>query len=193
MTLRAFAVLVAMLTACGAAMALPPPWTLEEAKAKADLVLIVKTTKSRELKPKAGVNTAIGLRPIRTLKGTVPENKDELLLAFHRKPKARGKIVQRRIIGGTGHPKPADGEVALVFLRRQGKEKHFRVVCGSYGYVSLDATKKDELAAIEKRIAMYVKWCDKVKDEKLRKAMKGYYKAALEHVRKLAEKARSDG
>jgi hypothetical protein len=182
---------LAIFMACGGAAAIPPPWTLEEAKAKADLVLIARTTTARKLKSGTGVNMEIGLRPIRVLKGRAPKTAEEaptLRLAFHQPPKAHGNI-RPRVVGGTGHPKPADGETALVFLRRRGKNEPLRVVCGKFGYVSLSTGTKEARDRVEQRLARYRKWCERIGDAKLRQAMEGYYDAVLEHVRKTAEKA----
>ena len=188
---------VIVLLASVAAQAIPPPWLLERDKAAADLILLARTSKSIVVKDDGRGrfrDMKIGLEPIEVLKGKLPakDGKQARAVLLYRSPRPRqGQGVAAVAMGGAGRPKPADGETAMLFLRpdRKGGKHHYRVVCGSFGYIKLEAKTKKDLAAVTRRIKGYRKSCEKVKDQKARKAMEGYYdKALLAAAKRLAER-----
>lgn len=182
-------VLASALLACSVAQAIPPPWFIEELKAKADVILIARTTKGEDVRNVAGINRKIGLKPVELLKGKIARKEGEepkLALLYYRRPKVLDAF-RPMPVGGTGHPKPADDELALVFLKRDKRRGEFRAVCGSFGYVSLDASTPEKLAAVKKSIEGYRRWCARIKNAALRKTMNGYYQAALDFVEKQAK------
>jgi hypothetical protein len=187
---------ISALLACATAQAIPPPWELESGKAAAELILIARTTTSSVVKappPGSGFRRMkIGLEPIEVLKGKLPEaggKKPKLVLLYGQRLPAPG-MLRPAVVGGTGHPKPADGETALLFLKRQGEEGSFGAVCGSFGYVSLEVKTQAELDKLTRRIGWFRRFCRRLKDEAVRKAMNGYYdKAAAEAAKRLAAHA----
>jgi hypothetical protein len=74
--------------------------------------------------------------------------------------------------------------VQLLFLQKHRTDGRFTVVCGSFGQVKLDAASKQALDALKTRVGQFREWCQKITDEALRKAMDGYYQAALDFVAK---------
>jgi hypothetical protein len=169
----------------GTALAIPPPWTLEEGKAQADLVLIAKMTKAESVENIQGANARIGFVPIEVLKGDLGpkdfKKKDaSLFLLFTKQEDRPGPDgIQRRMIGGTGDPKPVDGQTALIFLKKDHTQRNsYRAVYGSFGYLGLSATAGQDLAGLSKRIDMHRQWCAKIGSEDARKAMESYYDKA---------------
>lgn len=179
-------VFVLMLAACDPALAIPPPWTLEAAKAGADVVLIAKTAKIEPVQGVRGVNAKVGLEPVEVLKGKLePTAKDARPFLLYARPKRQAGPggIERRVIGGTGQPAPQEGQTALLFLRRDRIEPDgFRAVCGSFGYVVLSAASQQGREAVKKRIRMHADWCAKIGDAEARKAMEGYYAKASAFV-----------
>jgi len=175
-------VVMGTLLACGSAMAIPPPWTLEETKAGADVVMIAKTTKIEPVEGVRGANARVGLEPVEVLKGKPQEDgKDAKLYLLYRRPEPRRAPggIERRIVGGTGQPKAKEGQTALVFLRKDRNEPDsFRAVCGSFGYVVLSAADEAGRGAVQKRIKMHAGWCARIGDAEIRKALEGYYAKA---------------
>lgn len=173
------------------AHAIPPPWLLEGMKARSSLILIARTTKGADVRNVAGINRKIGLKPVEFLKGKIARKdgrEPKLALLYYQRPKVLDAFRPMRV-GGTGHPKPADDELALVFLKKDKRKGEFRAVCGSFGYVSLDASTPEKLVAVKKSIEGYRRWCARIKSAALRKAMNGYYQATLDFVDKQAKKA----
>ena len=180
---------LAVLTVCPLAQAIPPPWLLEGMKAKSDLILVAKMTKTEAAANAGRYNSRIGFEPVEILKGKIDKKKDEepkLFVLYYTRPEILAAF-RPHVIGGTGHPKPADGELALIFLKKAAKDKHFAVVCGSFGYVGLKAATEDELAKVKQRLAGFRKTCERIKDKKVREAMDGYYQKTLELVEKQAK------
>ena len=185
-------VVIGTLLACGSAMAIPPPWTLEEAKAGAEVVVIAKTTRIESVEGVRGANARIGLEPVEVLKGKLkPDAKDAKLFLLYMRPQQRPGPggLQRRVVGGTGQPKAQEGQTALMFLRKDRNEPgSFRAVCGSFGYVALsaagqadrEAVKKRIKERIKKRIKMHGDWCARIGNAEIRKAVEGYYAKAAD-------------
>ena len=180
---------LAVLTVCPRARAIPPPWLLEEMKAKSDLILVARMTKTEEAANAGRYNSRIGFQPVEILKGKIDKKKDEepKLFVLYYKPPEILHAFRPHVIGGTGNPRPADGELALIFLKKAAKDKHFTVACGSFGYVSLKAATPEELAKVRQRLAGYRKTCERIKDKKVRQAMDSYYQKTLELLQKQAE------
>lgn len=182
---------LALLIAC-TANAIPPPWTIEEAKAKAKLVVIAKIGKIEPVqseKLSGQFNRRTVLQPIQILKGKPADATGYLLF---REPVHQGGNIQRRQVGGAGQPKIRQGETALIFLSTHPKSNDFIVRGGSFGYIVLNADSKDELAEVEKQLAGYARTCKNIKDDKVRAQLEGYYAAALEFVKKEADKIPAD-
>ena len=171
-------------TATRTAEAIPPPWTLEEAKAKADLILIAKLAKVEPVSGIRGANHRIGFRAVETLKSTAAQEAGDAkhYLLFHRREKPKGGGLVAMSIGGTGHPEPGNGDLALVFLKKHETKDHFTIVVGSFGYLKLTAGTPGEKAALKKRIGQYREWGKRMADPKLREAMGRYYDKALAHA-----------
>ena len=183
---------VLALLAGGVAGAIPPPWTIEEAKGKADLIFIAKTAKIEPVENVPGANRRVGIEPVLVLKGKHEKRPApaKLALLFFQRPEPKPGPIRAHSIGGVGYPKPREGDIALMFLRKdRQKEGHFRIACGSFGYVRLNAKTKDELAAVRKRIAMYQQWCQRIKDENVRTAMEDAYQKTLAFLEKAAKAA----
>jgi len=177
----ALAVLV-LLVVAGTAGAIPPPWTLEEAKGNADLVLIAKMAKVSPVEGVRGADHKVSLKPVQVLKGDVVVGEDapDLFLLFTQpQPRVGPGGIRAHAMGGTGHPVPVEGETALVFLRKAEPERHYRVVCGKFGYVSLSSSNPQQLAEVTKRLNLYRGWCERIEDASIRKAMTGYYDKVL--------------
>ena len=68
---------VGVVLACGPALAIPPPWTLEETKAQADLVVIARMTKVEPVQDLQRANSRIGFEPVEVLKGQLDQKKPE--------------------------------------------------------------------------------------------------------------------
>ena len=175
-----------MLLTCSLAQAIPPPWYIEEIKAKADLILLAKTTKIERVDNTKGVNRRIGIEPIQVLKGTIPKQEKKgdkasrIYLLFRKPPEPEGKgMIRPHIVGGVGNPRPAEAETALIFLRKHRKENHFTAAAGSFGYISLITGPEKDLARLKKRIKNWRHWCTRIKHEELRKAMYAYYEEAV--------------
>ena len=181
-----------LLLACSTAGAIPPPWLLEGEKAKADLILVAAMGKSQAMKPAPGVNARIDFKPVQILKGKIDQKDGEepKLFLLHYRPPAPVGPLRPVAVGGTGYAKPADGESALIFLRKDKKDGEFRVVCGSFGYVGLKIGTTKDLAATRKRIAGYRLWCERIVDPKIRKAMEGHYQKTLVFVDEQVKKTK---
>lgn len=184
---RTACVLSLLLLICGSAQAIPPPWLIEGAKAKADLILIAGMRKPEPLKGVRGVNARIGFTAIRVLKGRLKAADGAAavthFILFHKPAARRGaRGVERRIIGGTGFPKPEKGDTALVFLKKHPRAKGFVVCCGSFGYVRLKTDTNEGLAATRRRIHGYMQVCARIRDIEVRKAMQGFYQETLAFV-----------
>lgn len=181
---------LAVLTVCPVARAIPPPWLLEGMKAKSDLILVARMTKTEAAANAGRYNSRIGFEPVEILKGKIDKKKDEepkLFVLYHKRPEMLGTF-RPHVIGGTGNPRPADGELALVFLKGAAEDKHFTVVCGSFGYISLKAATQDDLAKVKQRLAGFRKTCERINDKTVRETMDGYYQKTLELVEKQAKK-----
>jgi len=162
--------------------AIPPPWTLEEAKGNADLVLIAKMAEVSPVEGIRGADHKVSLKPVQVLKGDleVGEDTPDLFLLFTKpQPRVGPGGIRAHAVGGTGHPAPVEGETALVFLRKAEPERHYRVVCGKFGYVSLGTSNPQQLAEVTKRLNLYRGWCERIEDADVRKAMTGYYDRVL--------------
>ena len=185
----AFLAVAVLVLAFRAAEAIPPPWTIEELKAKADLILIAKTTKAQAVANAPGANRKIGIVPVQILKGKLgEEGKDAKLFLLFSKPVERvgpGGI-RMHVMGGVGHPKPRDGETALVFLRKGREPGCYSVAGGSFGYLSLTAKTKEDRAALEKRIDRYLQWGERIRDAQVRDALAAVYQKTLAHMRRAA-------
>ena len=185
-------VVIATLLACGSAVAIPPPWTLEETKAGADLVVIARTTRIEPVEGVRGADSRIGLEPAEVLKGKLqPRAKDTKLYLLYKRPERRPGPggIERRVMGGTGQPKPQEGQTALIFLRKDpSRPDSFRAVCGSFGYIPLSAAGDAEREAVKKRIKMHSDWCARIGNAEIRKAMEGYYAKAAAHANQDAKK-----
>ena len=174
-----------LVLACSSVHAIPPPWSIEEMKAGADLVVIARTNTASHVTDAGRFNRKIGIVPLHVLKGELPQRvrkpaAAELYLLYFvpEPPKGDGPVPRR--VGGVGNPEPGDREPALIFLQKYGqKEDHFTVRGGSFGYISLAKTAESDLAAVAKRISHYRKWCERIKDTRVREAMNGYYQKAL--------------
>jgi len=171
--------------------AIPPPWTLEEAKAKADLIMIAKAGKAEDVKDVRGLNARVAVKPAKILKGAAGEEgqpaKLFVLFAKPEQPKAPGGPVAVQM-GGTGRPEPVEGETSLIFLKKHAKKGHCTVVCGKFGYIPLVPDAKTGMEGLKKRIDLYRGWCKRISDEKLREAMDRYYQETLEFLDQKAEK-----
>jgi hypothetical protein len=177
----ALAVLV-LLGVAGTAGAIPPPWTLEEAKGNADLVLIAKMAEVSPVEGIRGADHKVSLKPVQVLKGdlTVGEDTPNMFLLFTKpQPRVGPGGIRAHVVGGTGHPVPVEGESALVFLRKAEPERHYSIVCGKFGYVSLSSSNPQQLAEVTKRLNLYRGWCERIEDANIRKAMTGYYDRVL--------------
>ena len=183
---------VALFT-CRAVQAIPPPWTIEEMKAKADLVVIAKMATVEPVTDIRGFNRKIRIVPLEVLKGQIAEERHEkgtsrkLDLLFAKREKPKGKIVPV-VVGGLGKPEPKTEETALVFLKKRAKEGLCTVVAGKFGYLSMGTGAGEELAAFKKRIGLYQGWCKRIEDEKNRHAMEAYYQKALDFSAKQGER-----
>lgn len=172
--------------ACLSAEAIPPPWLLERMKAKADLIVIARMGKAAEIPNVKGMNRKMAFELTELLKGEVPKDGDapaKLFLLYYRRPEVVG-MFRPVVVGGTGHPKPAEGELALLFLRKHKAKGEFQVICGSFGHVVLTAKDAKARANVQRRLAGYRQTCKRVKDATLRKAMDGYYVKAIEAAKK---------
>lgn len=180
-------ILAVLIFAGRPAVAIPPPWELEGWKAASDLILIGKTTKIEPVAQVAGVNSRVGLVPVKVLKGKMPakgqgpDARSPLPVLFSKlKPPKIAPGIRVHVQGGTGHPNIAEGETALVFLKADPKQEgSFRVAYGSFGYIGLDAKTEQDLAAVKERINRYRQWSRKIGDEATRLAMDSYYQTAL--------------
>ena len=104
---RTSVIVAIVLTACGFARAIPPPWSIEEWKSKADLILIARTMKIEPVKDVRGVNSSIGIEPVEILKGKVDEAEEKagalnLRVLFFKPLPARGHGGVRGV-GAQGH------------------------------------------------------------------------------------------
>jgi hypothetical protein len=169
------------------ANAIPPPWLLEEQKAKSDLVVIARVGKPTQVEGVRGVAHAAPLTVLETLQGTLTKaEKEKLSVAFCKPPQPAGGA-RPIAIGGTGHPAVIEGDVALIFLQRdRTRPATPRVVCGSFGYVRLNV-RKERLPALRQRLASYAKMCDRVKNADFREVMKAIYAKALAKAEELAK------
>lgn len=170
---------------------LPPPWGLEEMKSKADLIAMAKTTKIEIVKDVRHFNRKFLIKIIKVLKAD-PANRErdkdddsraEVFFLQPEAPKVQGEF-QAVQIGGTGHPRPAAGEPALVFLKRLEERGRYSVVCGRFGYITLKADSKKERAELSQTIERHRQWSEKIRDERARQAMVGYYREAAAFVAK---------
>ena len=180
----------------GAAHAIPPPWLIEGMKAKADLVCIARMGKVEPVRGVRGANARVAARPVRWLKGKPPARPAakaqakrpakpaRVFMLFSRPRPIRGPGgIERRIIGGTGHPRPVQGEAALVFLTRRAGKGLYRPTAGAFGYVRLTAKTPQELAKTQRRIEGYLAMLQRLKDANARVAMEGYYRKAIEFAK----------
>lgn len=174
------------------AIALPPPGYIEESKAKADLIIIGKTTKIDSVVDIKGYELfSIGINPIVVLKGKIPEKskqkyRDSTLYIIFSKPREpedndNEKIIVFGIAGPTT-PQPREEETILIFLKKHLKEGYFLVAGGSEGYIHLDTDSTEELIELKKEIELYREWCRQIKNVELRKAMDSYYQKTLDFL-----------
>lgn len=178
----------------GVARAIPPPWSIEEWKSDADLILIARTMKVEPANGVPGANNRIGIEPVEVLKGktatTQPkagEEKDPTLHVLFPKPPppARGPIRIHQA-GALGRPNPREGEFALIFLKKGRQARHFTIALGSFGYIALRTGTKPQKEAVEKRIRMHREWCARIKKEKIRTVMDAYYARTTAFIERIA-------
>ena len=176
---------------CSSADGLPPPWELEETKSKADLIAVAETTKIEIVKDLRHFKRKFLGKIIKVLKADPAsrerarddDSRAEVFFFEPEVPKVKGKL-QRVQVGGTGRPRPAVGEPALVFLKRLEESEGYGVVCGRFGYIPLKADSKKELAELSQTIERHRQWSEKIKDEGARRAMVSYYREAAAFVAK---------
>jgi hypothetical protein len=133
--------------------AIPPPWQLEEMKARADVIAIAKTAAIETVKDVRPFNRKVGVCFIQVLKGDaqeaghLPGQKVQANVFYFQPdvPQVPGGIAAVSV-GGPGHPTPAASEHALVFLKRLEGKQAFSVVCGRFGYLRLTARSANEAA-----------------------------------------------
>jgi hypothetical protein len=179
-------VVALVLLASGRGYAIPPPWTLEETKAKADLIVLAKAVKVELVKDSPGFNNRASIEPVEVFKGELASAKTEgvkLFVLFTKSEKAKeqaGIVVMEA--GGVGQPELADGETSLLFLKKHAQEGHYTIILGKFGHFRLDTATEKELAALKDKIALHRGWCGRISDEALRKAMDGYYQKTLDFM-----------
>jgi len=180
--------------ACGSAQAIPAPWSIEEWKGKADLIVIARTTTAAPANAVRGANRCIGIEPVEVLKGKLPkpqgkagkEDGSRLQVLFFQPPPPVPGPIQRRAVGGPGHPDPKEREFALIFLKKGPRPRQFAVTMGSFGYVGLRTGTRQQTQALAKRLRMYRKWCERIGKKEIRAAMDGYYAKTLALVGRIA-------
>ena len=183
--------IIILLTFCDA-IAIPPPRHIEESKAKADLIIIGKTTNIDSVVDIKGYELfSIGINPIVVLKGKIPEKSKQkdrdstLYIIFSRieepTDKGNGKIIACDIVGPT-LPQPKEEETILIFLIKHLKEGCFGVASGSCGYIHLDTDSTEELIELKKEIELYREWCRQIKNVELRQTMDSYYQKTLDFL-----------
>lgn len=186
---KALACVVALiLLTSGRGNAIPPPWTLEEAKAKADLVVLAKAAKIEPVKDIPGFNSRAAIEPIEVLKGELGSAKAQggkvfVLFSKPDKPKEQAGIAAVEV-GGVGQPELAEGETSLLFLKKHDREAHYTIVLGKFGHFRLDTATDKALAALRDKIGLHRGWCERISDEGIRKAMDGYYQKTLDFLAK---------
>ena len=176
---------------CPCAHGLPPLWDIEEAKSKADLIGVAQTMKIEIVKKGRHFNRKFLVKMIEVFKAdpaTSQREKDddrraEVFFFQPEVPKVKGEfeVVQ---VGGTGHPAPAVGETALVFLKRLDNGAGYSVVWGRFGYVPLQADSKEQLAKVSETIERHRQWSERIKNERARRAIVSYYRQAASFVAK---------
>ena len=183
--------IIILLTFCDA-IAIPPPGYIEESKAKADLIIIGKTTNIDSVVDIKGYELfSIGINPIVVLnvkdkEKDIQKYRDSTLYIIFSRPRApddndnEKKIVFG--IAGPTTPKPREEEIVLIFLKKHLKEGYFGVASGSCGYIHLDTDSTEELVELKKEIGLYRKWCSQIKNVELRKAMDSYYQKTLDFL-----------
>ncbi len=178
---------VVSLLAVRQAAAIPPPWELEEMKAKADLIAICKVGSvmgnERTLQAHMAVMEAIQPSAFEAKR---------IFVLFNRPPSFTGpeidgderRPVARQEVGGTGYPEPEGGETVLVFLKASGRANTYTVIHGTWGYIVLKMATEDEKAATVKKIDQYREYVKKIADETLRTRMDGIYQKVIDYVKK---------
>jgi len=197
--------------------AIPPPWTLEEAKAAADLVLIAQVESVEQQHTNEYLNAAARLSVIKTLKGTLPSRAGAeetggaagLVVVYHSTPPAKQRVpdgaggpgvapvkvppIRPMAIGGAGEPRIKAGDTALVFLKkRPGEQGDYAVAVGSFGYVALDTASPEDMAKLKERLSRYADWAkhEQVKDRQIGVTMQRYYAEAMAMAAELAKTAK---
>lgn len=178
-------ILISLLVTCRPALAIPPPWELEQLKANADVILIAKMTRAEPVKNFKRVNRRIGFEPIEVLKGRLSQKVEGAgkvlpLYLLYSQPQPPQGAIRGHTMGVPDAPRPRQGETALIFLKKlPAKEGYFTVVLGKFGYIRLSAATKEERAAVHETIGRHRQWCTKIRDATVRQAMDGYYRKAL--------------
>ena len=183
--------IIILLTFCDA-IAIPPPGYIEESKAKADLIIIGKTTKIDSVVDIKGYELfSIGINPIVVLNVKDKEKdiwkyRDSTLYIIFSKPREPDDNDNEKkiVFGNYGPttPQPREEETILIFLKKHLKEGYFLLAGGSYGYICLDTDSSEELIELKKEIELYREWCRQIKNVEIRKTMDSYYKKTLDFL-----------
>jgi len=178
-----------LFSCCQLAYAIPPPWELEEAKSKADLIVVAEPIEIETVREERRLNRKCVVKIVKAIKASpgaseqalADDSRAEVFFFQPEALKVKGNVhvVQ---VGGTGYPKPAVGVRALVFLKRLEKSEGYGVVCGNFGYMALKAESKKEWTELSQTIERHRKWSERIKDERARQAMAGYYREAAVFV-----------
>jgi len=187
--LSQISVVVSALLACSAAQAIPPPWTIEERKAGAELVVIAEISgiESARVEGRGGVmNRRAALKPLQVLKGAHEGATAPVLFS---EPVHRGGRIQPMPVGGLGRPKIRAGETALIFLSKRAAGGEYVVRGGRFGYIPLRTGSKEDIGATRKQLEMLSRFCGRIEDGEVRDGLRGYYEAALAFTEKEAARA----
>ena len=170
------------------ATATPSPVSVEEMKARAEVVILATMGRIEALGDPESVHCRIGITPLLVCAGSladaVPKRElRQLYLLFPRPPAGAGRgPIHKMVVGGMGTPQPKEGESALLFLRATPTPDGYVTVAGAAGYIGLGDRSQEARAAARKKIRELRRWCRRVKDRKARAALSACYERALELI-----------
>ena len=177
----------------GTTHAIPAPWELEAMKAKADLIAIGRMKTIAPISFKESFNRKVGMEIIGIFKtsdssAVLQEKRNGVLIDLYYFDSKKSDDMQGVVatsVGGPGHPEPAEGEKALVFLKKLTGQEGYSVVCGNFGYVQLNTDTQEARQETVDRITQYRQWCKKIKAGTVRSLMDQLYQSVTDYIKKI--------
>ncbi|GEM_PF-2678586 len=175
----------ALLWAVWPAHAADAVWAVEEAKARADVILIARMGASRPIAGPRGLNRMASFSPVTVLKGA-PLLRDgntgralpDLKVLYLAKPPWWDE--ETDLPGRQQYLDIPAGQMALVFLRAEYRRGEFSVVMGESGYIPLTGLNFEQATEVRARIARYRSASLQVPDPSLRSLLESAYRRAIE-------------